>query len=484
MPNTLIDNAESTNKRLPGRKGRKRQNSIIGPSKRMIRAINKKYIEDVNKKSEYPNTFVYSKLIDLVKENFKEFFIDPDDIVLNNNAQINRKKGKKYTLSSGAYEYGDGFFDLKFDGKFGFRQNSIIRDKRSRIPISNINKANHFWWIISKAYLNKFLLEDAKQTLKAFVDDSLKQPEDNVLEEEKEIPNKIKALFNSKWIDFQSLTKSDPDLEGLNEKDLQTSKLFPQFLLNDNKLWQEDSDYDESENNDYYERQMEFYKAKVDNASENDINNVINLIDDRFKIEQREWTIGKLNISYAQSNNLIAKKAAAFIGETVPEDPVNYEMDCSSQNWYVHDQVQLKENMKSFKENKINEWKTIINSLIELHSLKFIDDQCFYSDLKIYMDKLDLLNREDVVIDDNVLNEKDEANGNQLDDVIKSLQSQLVESKSENIKSFQNLMKETESHIITQQSSQLDKRNDYVKNWIVPLKDIYNKLYEECVSLE
>ena len=110
MPNTLIDNAESINKRIPGRRGRKRAETNAGLSKRMIRDMNKKYIEDVNKKSEYPSTFVYSKLIELVKENFKEFFIDPDDIVLNNNAQINRKKGKKYALSQGAYEYGDGFF--------------------------------------------------------------------------------------------------------------------------------------------------------------------------------------------------------------------------------------------------------------------------------------------------------------------------------------------------------------------------------------
>lgn len=159
-------------------------------------------------------------------------------------------------------------------------------------------------------------------------------------------------------------------------------------------------------------------------------------------------------------------------------------MDCTSQECFVHDQQQLKENMKSFKENKIAEWKTVINSLIELHTLKFIDDQCFYSDLKTYMDKLDLLNREDVVIDEEAYFTKEESSGNQLDSIIKSLQSQLVESKSENIKSFQDLIKETESQIIEQQSSQLDRRVEYVKTCIVPLKEIYNKLYEECVSLE
>ena len=159
-------------------------------------------------------------------------------------------------------------------------------------------------------------------------------------------------------------------------------------------------------------------------------------------------------------------------------------MEWSLNNCFIHDQVQMKENVKGIKESKINEWKAIINSLIELHSLKFIDDQWFYSDLKLNMDKLELLNKEEVVIDDEAYIVKDDPQENQLDNIIKSLQCQLVESKSENIKSFQNLMKETESDIISQQNTQLDKRVDYIKNCIVPLKEIYNKLYEECVSLE
>lgn len=126
-------------------------------------------IEDANKKAEFPKTFVYSKLIEIIKENFKEFFVDPNDLLPHNNSQTGRRKGRKFTLSQGIYEYGDDFFDLKFDGKQNGRTSFVLKDKKNRVPLSNINKSNHFWWLISKAYLNKFLLEDAKDSLNKFI---------------------------------------------------------------------------------------------------------------------------------------------------------------------------------------------------------------------------------------------------------------------------------------------------------------------------
>ena len=126
------------------------------------------------------------------------------------------------------------FFDLKFDGKFGVRQNSMIKDKRMRVPISNINKANHFWWIISKAYLNKFLLEDAQQTLKSFFYESRKPLIDtNNNEEIKESSNTTNLFLNSKWRDFDLLVKNDQDLDGISFADIKNTKSFPSYYLID-----------------------------------------------------------------------------------------------------------------------------------------------------------------------------------------------------------------------------------------------------------
>ena len=135
--------------------------------------------------------------------------------------------------------------------------------------------------------------------------------------------------------------------------------------------------------------------------------------------------------------------------------------------------------MHSYKENMVNELKVRINSLIELHMLKFIDDSKFYADIKVYMDKLDELNSANVIADTDISSEQMEGNeSTQVDDVIKNLQSQLIAVKAENIHSMQNLVKETNSHVIDEQKEHLDGYTDYINNVIVPLKKIRDRLFE------
>lgn len=208
-------------------------------TKKQIRNLNKKYIEEVKRKSVFPETFLYSKLIDIVKENFKDFFIDPKDLVQNNNGQINRKKGGKRTVSQAAYEFGEGYFDLKYDSRIGIRTSANSKDKKKVTSTSNISKPNHFWWLISKVYLNKFLLEDARRTVKEFM--SLMQKNNEAFsenpEDQKPIKDKTEALFNAKCLDFPSLLKNDPDLDMIKVEDLEIEKSFPAFPLLDDKLW-------------------------------------------------------------------------------------------------------------------------------------------------------------------------------------------------------------------------------------------------------
>jgi hypothetical protein len=135
------------------------------------------------------------------------------------------------------------------------------------------------------------------------------------------------------------------------------------------------------------------------------------------------------------------------------------------------------------KEHKIKEIRVAINSLIELHSLKFIDDNnTFYYDIKNYMDKLNLLNDDNIILTESLFDnnepikdhnpeDKEEVkdpnpaeNPCQLDNVVKALQSQLLCSKSENILNFQKMQKETESYIIDEQEDNLNKQIDYMNN--------------------
>jgi len=134
--------------------------------------------------------------------------------------------------------------------------------------------------------------------------------------------------------------------------------------------------------------------------------------------------------------------------------------------------------MSNYHENKAKEVKAKICSYIELHSLKFIDDNEFYSGMKKYMDQLDTLNIDKVVLDETVL-QKDEDDNGELDRVIKNLQLQLVEAKSNNIRSIQKLLTETNSNIIAEQEEHLTKHTEYINDCIRPLKLIYSKLYEE-----
>lgn len=141
--------------------------------------------------------------------------------------------------------------------------------------------------------------------------------------------------------------------------------------------------------------------------------------------------------------------------------------------------------MYGYRENLVKELKVQINSLIELHTLKFIDDTTFYSDMKSYMDQLDEINAENIVVDEKIpFESKPEEENNLVDDVIKNLQHQLLAVKSDNINTMHKLTKETNSEIIEEQNRYLNQRVDYINNCVVPLKEIHNKLYEECATLE
>jgi len=193
------DGAGKSSKRSTGRQRRQRYNSSIGITKKIVKVMNKQYIDEIKRKSVFTETFIYEKFISIIKRELKEFFLDPSELVQNSNGQINRKRGgKKKTLSQGAYEFGNGFFDIKFDGQIGARNILNLKDSKGRIPQSSINKANHFWWLISKTFLNKFLLEDAKRGLEMFLQDSQKERELFKNNNNQKMINKVEPLFNEK----------------------------------------------------------------------------------------------------------------------------------------------------------------------------------------------------------------------------------------------------------------------------------------------
>ena len=80
-----------------------------------------------------------------------------------------------------------------------------------------------------------------------------------------------------------------------------------------------------------------------------------------------------------------------------------------------------------------------------------------------------------VVVAETALQYDNEDKG-ELDRVIKNLQSQLVDTKAENIKSFQKLMADTNSNIIPEQEENLNNQVTYAKECILPIKQIHNQL--------
>lgn len=225
----------------------------------------------------YIDSFIYAELIDIVKENFKDYFLDAKDLSQNTAGQINRKKGcKKKTLSQGAYEWENGFFGLKFDSQLGVRNSLMVKDK-TKILQCNINKSNQFWWLVSKVYLNKYHLLDAKDTVDKFFN---KMKLTNGL---------MHNLFTNKWVNFEELIKDDPELEGFNISDVE-SKPIPQFdpLMIDDLWW---DDFKE-DNALPTKPEINRYAAKLDNASETDIKYLLSIIDNKFQIDSRERVIG------------------------------------------------------------------------------------------------------------------------------------------------------------------------------------------------
>jgi hypothetical protein len=93
---------------------------------------------------------------------------------------------------------------------------------------------------------------------------------------------------------LDALIKGDKDLEGMKKEDIDERKEFTQNCLVKDDLW--DNTPDSGHLSDGFEDDVKFYTSKLDNASENDIKNVIGIIEDRFQMENKESLIAKAHI--------------------------------------------------------------------------------------------------------------------------------------------------------------------------------------------
>jgi len=163
----------------------------------------------------------------------KEFYLDPKDLVQNSSGQINRRKGGRRALCQAVYEYGEGPFELKYDRRIGIRSNVNVKDKK-RGPFNGITKGNHFWWLISKAYLNLYHLKDAQDCFNSFVngtelkkkvikeeeDDEEVKEEDMDEDEEKKDEDKEEEIDKDMEEEInKEVEKEDENKEEISEKE-------------------------------------------------------------------------------------------------------------------------------------------------------------------------------------------------------------------------------------------------------------------------
>lgn len=526
-----------SNKRQSGRKRKSRGDTGNLYSKKQLREFNRKYIEEAKRKSVFPKNFIFAKLIEIVKYYMKEFFIDPKDLVQNSSGQINRKKGGKRALSQGVYEAGDGPFDLKFDGTLGIRGNNKNQKDKKRGNSSGVSKPNHFWWIVSKAFLNYHILSGAKEWLDAFVKGKeIKRPESFVPsepseakeEEEKETSvdiSKFMNLLSSNCHDFDSLIKDDEDLEGIQKADITSESKYSKKFLLDDKCWgpisEEENEDDEDSNDKEYERVKENLKAlDVDK-----IDQLINVIEDRFQIEDKD--------------HLIACRNSKRQVESINLPEVKYDFNCDKNDWYIHDETMkdtgfleddkeleglkdLKTSMNKLKEDKQKEIQFQINSIIELNRLGFLTDEEFHSDLNKFLDKLNECNDDQVILKDGLVYKESKEDGpkeeekdpkpeteksdflgdllkdskdneelplageeDQIDDILSHLRVQLLSWKSENILGIQKLQKEiTCSKAVKEQQDYIEYQKNFSASTVKPYKAIHERLIEKCGRLE
>ena len=99
----------------------------------------------------------------------------------------------------------------------------------------------------------------------------------------------IEPLFDESCLDFKTLVKNDPELEGLDANELKEKTDCQPYPLLDDNLWNNDEN---EEDNEPQKEEVEFYAKKLENASETDIKSIIHIIDDRFQIENEESQIG------------------------------------------------------------------------------------------------------------------------------------------------------------------------------------------------
>ena len=137
-------------------------------------------------------------------------------------------------------------FDIKFDDQIGVKT-SLLMNHKKRIPNSGVKKSNHFWWLISKVYLNKFLLEDSKNCLQTFFD-KVKQDKKAFLDlENNQTKPVVKPLFDESCLDFKTLVKNDPELESLDASELKEKADFQSYPLLDDNLWNNDENEEDKE---------------------------------------------------------------------------------------------------------------------------------------------------------------------------------------------------------------------------------------------
>lgn len=177
----------------------------------------------------------------------------------------------------------------------------------------NVNKSNHFWWLVSKSFLNKYLLEDSKKTLNEFVQSHMsKDSKEEDKENETDSVAQMLRIFDSQCYDFDSLTKGDEDLAGVEESLFKLS--IPDKLpLLDDQNWNSsripsELILEEEKNND--DENLDVWRGKLKNASEKVIVEMINILDDKFMIESED--------------NQKALKWANKLRKTVPETSVEY----------------------------------------------------------------------------------------------------------------------------------------------------------------
>ncbi|CAI2364792.1 unnamed protein product [Moneuplotes crassus] len=481
---------------------------------------NMKYIELMSKESVFPPDFIYSKLFKIVKQNLKEFFVNPVDLVINSNGNISWPKGGKKTLAYGTYETEGGFYGLNYYATLGVRCNQSSLNPTKGSISSGCTDSNNFWWLLSKVYLNRDLLESAKECLDSFF--SAKEYSNNKEEEKGENltqqksidETKFTKLFQNSCHDYNSLMKEDGDLEGLTQEHISQELSYPIPPQHDISLRSQIRfENDENGLNELEdpERFKTLHSEKID-----PIQDLITTMKEGFQIEP--------NADLTTTQPFIKKEDIIKCSEEA-SNLENQDNDCDIQDQLMIDQnlenegrdsiSKLEQKIEQIKESKIQELQVCLNNLIELNCTGAINDEEFHSELDKILDQLGELYYGQIAIRDGLVDFSKESQCNEpeneclmgeeslrksqnenlvnsnhpqeteLEMLIRHLQVQLISCKSSNLHSFQELKKQTiTSKAIEEQHDFIKIQKDFSKSAVKPFKELYWKLFEQCRLLQ